>query len=177
MDVSGNVSVSCYLLQLLQSHRHFERVCSLDIIGFVAFGYDFGLGESQEAKAIIHTWAEQSKMTLLDLAFIAEASLRAFPGLLSLPFGAAESQTEIKRICDRLSQKLIKDAPEGGRKAEFHFNFLDFMMQASGDGIMTMHETIENLSTLVMAGYETTAATLTFILYELSRNQDCQQKL
>lgn len=51
------------------------------------------------------------------------------------------------------------------------------MTKATEEGRMTVQETIDNLASLVVAGYETTASTVDFTLYELAKNPECQQKL
>ncbi|KZT21967.1 cytochrome P450 [Neolentinus lepideus HHB14362 ss-1] len=159
---------------------HWTSSATLDIIGFVGFGYDFGLGESDEAKEIIGAWADMVKAGLSEMTFFAEVVLRAFPFLLSLPLEALEAQSKIKKICDKLARKLIDnaqwDTASSGNKGP-SFNFLGLMMRASGEGRMTTQETIDNLASLVMAGYSTTAGTLDFLLYELARSPERQQKL
>ncbi|TFK47319.1 cytochrome P450, partial [Heliocybe sulcata] len=152
---------------------------TLDIIGFVGFGYDFQLGESDEAKQIIGAWANQVAAGLSDTAFFAEMVLRAFPFLLSLPLEALETQSKIRKICDKLARKLIDNA-----KWDEASSGIKGSVRASGEGRMTTQETIDNVRGgsymapfLVMAGYETTAGTLDFILYELARSPERQQKL
>lgn len=156
--------------------KPWTSAATLDIIGFVGFGYDFRLGESPEAKAIISAWAEQVKLGLGESAFFAEMVLRAFPRLLSIPLPALEAQGKIRRIIAELTRRIMEDARAGGDVSQ-GYNFLDAMMKATGEGRMTTQETIDNLSSLVLAAYETTAGTLDFMLYELAKNPACQQKL
>ncbi|EPQ51541.1 cytochrome P450 [Gloeophyllum trabeum ATCC 11539] len=154
--------------------KPWTSAATLDIIGFVGFGYDFRLGESPEAKAIISAWAEQVKLGLGESAFFAEMVLRAFPRLLSIPLPALEAQGKIRRIIAELASRIMEDARAGGDVSQ-GYNFLDAMMKATGEGRMTTQETIDNNRSL--AAYETTAGTLDFMLYELAKNPACQQKL
>ncbi|TFK48751.1 cytochrome P450 [Heliocybe sulcata] len=151
---------------------------TLDVIGRVGFGYDFKAGESEEAKAIKEDWAQQVVAGMSPTAFYAEVVLRAFPILLRLPVKSMQAQGRMKVTMDRLSRRLIESAEsgeDGGKRKGV--NFLATMLNASGEGRMTKQEMIDNVSHLVIAGYETSAMTASMVLWELAKNPSCQQKL
>ncbi|EPQ52860.1 cytochrome P450 [Gloeophyllum trabeum ATCC 11539] len=151
---------------------------TLDVIGRVGFGYDFRGGESEEAKDIKEGWAEQVIAGMSPTAFYGEVILRAFPILHSLPVKSMQAQGRMKVTMDKLARRLIASSERNPEKAQGKgVNFLATMVNASGEGKMTTQETIDNVSHLVTAGYETSAMTSSMILWELAKQPSCQQKL
>lgn len=81
---------------------------SLDIIGRVAFGHDFGSGESAEAKEIASAWHNHVNMGLTYSGFIAPLLVRTFPWIVKLPIPALQAQGTTKMIVDRLTKRIIE---------------------------------------------------------------------
>ena len=55
--------------------------------------------------------------------------------------------------------------------------FIDVLLDAFEKGEIDVQGMVDEVSTMVFAGYESTAATLSFALYCLGRNAKCQEKL
>ena len=86
---------------------------SVDIIGYTGFGYDFQLGESEEAKVINTYWDRSIGMMLRPEGFIASVVLRTFPWLSQLPFRAPG---DIKGVVRKAALKIIRDNKDGGEE-------------------------------------------------------------
>ncbi|KIJ43526.1 hypothetical protein M422DRAFT_253102 [Sphaerobolus stellatus SS14] len=56
-------------------------------------------------------------------------------------------------------------------------DIMSLLVNANQSGEVSIEELIAQLTALLVAGHETTASTMAWLLYELSRNQDLQDKL
>lgn len=81
---------------------------TLDIIGSIGFGYDFHLGTSPEAKAIISSWRKQTERGMTLSGFIAPFIIRTFPFITSLPVKAIQAQGEAKMILKGLARTVVQ---------------------------------------------------------------------
>ena len=151
-----------------------ERFCSvtLDIIGKAVFNYDFGsvTKESPIVKSVYRVLRE------------AEHRSSSFIPYWNLPYadkwmgGQVEFRTDMTMLDDILAN-LINDAVNSRREAtveelELRENkedpsLLRFLVDMRGEDLSS---TIlrDDLMTMLIAGHETTAAMLTWTLYELS---------
>lgn len=102
---------------------------SLDIIGRVAFGHDFGSGESADAKEIASAWHNHVNMGLTYSGFIAPLLVRTFPWIVKLPIPTLQAQGTTKMIVDRLTKKII----ERGVVNEKGRDILSLLMMANRD--------------------------------------------
>ncbi|KAF8881140.1 cytochrome P450 [Mucidula mucida] len=134
----------------------FVSACTLDIIGRIAFGHDFGCGTSEEARNIITSWHKDVLLSRTIAGFLAPIIMCTFPWITKLPIPALQTDGVAKRVAIKLAGELLRN-----NRAELE----------SGDGK-------DILSILkIMVGHETTSCTVSFTLYELARHPAVQQKL
>jgi len=154
---------------------HWTSAVTLDVIGRVGFDYDFQFGESPDAKSIQNAWKEQVNLSMSRSAFVAQIFLRTFPFLLNIPVKAIQAQGATKSTCARISKKLI----EQGRFQEKGRTLLSHMLnsRSSESTQLSFTQIIDNVSTFIIVGHETTAASLAMILLELARNIKVQDRL
>jgi len=147
----------------------------LDCFGKLAFGYDFQVGSSasEEAHHLQTAWVNQVNAGMEMSAFFAKVILRAFPFIISIPFESIRAQGRIKENYRRIAAKMIIPIPD----AKPERNLLNNMMDYVSEGKLSTSQMLEHISTFVMVGHETTANALNFILWELARNQEIQERL
>jgi len=161
-----------------------EKFCSvaLDIIGKSVFNYDFGsvTDESPVIKAVYSALleAEHRSMTpapYWDLPFANQLvpRLRKFNGdlkilddVLTNLISMAKNSREVEDIEDleRRDYANVKDP-----------SLLRFLVDMKGADIDNK-QLRDDLMTMLIAGHETTAAVLTWALFELTRNPESMQK-
>ncbi|KAJ4480254.1 cytochrome P450 [Lentinula aciculospora] len=152
--------------------------CTLDIIGRVAFGHDFGGGESKEAKEITSAWHEDVLASNRFSGFLAVRLINLFPWITKLPILPAKSVS--KCIVDSLAGKLLQD---NHLTSNTHgIDILSTLVednQKKGKSEVRLSdiELLDNITTLMMVGHETSASSLIFTLLELARSPVIQEKL
>jgi len=162
-----------------------ERV-TLDIIGRVAFGFDFQCGTSPVAKEIHHMWRQWVDNGLSDAGFTASMVLRAFPFLASLPFKSIKAQGALRERLKELVRPLAEERvaaalaePEGGLVAAADDDLMGYLIRASvRDGqSISIDALLDHMNTFVQTGHETTAGVLSYTSHALARHPDVQDKL
>ncbi|KAL0955191.1 hypothetical protein HGRIS_004096 [Hohenbuehelia grisea] len=173
---------------------HPVSACALDIFGRVGLCYDFqalhstvltpGPQPAVTAKAqtdatlIMGSWDELVNASLSFAAFVAKGVIRAFPFIMRLPLPVLRQQGTGNRVIQELGARLLDKG--GDRKGR---DIMSILLKAHDDseagdgGGLTRDQIIQNMSTLLMAGHETTAGSVTFIMYELARHPHVQAKL
>ncbi|TFK79504.1 cytochrome P450 [Polyporus arcularius HHB13444] len=154
---------------------------TLNVIGRVAFLYDFEAGNSTEAQRIIHSRRTGASSALSAAAFFTLMLLRRFPVLNALPIKAIQSQglakiavqqTGVARELVRRNQSHVSETEAVPRK-----DLLTRLLVAHSSGQLSRDELYEQISTFIISGHETTTQTLAFTIYELSRHPDVQRRL
>ncbi|TDL23935.1 cytochrome P450 [Rickenella mellea] len=152
----------------------YTSLCTLDIIGRVAFGHDFKFGESIESREITGAWDHLMNTGLTFGGFLGPIVIRAFPPSVSDSLKYVQSQGRVKAITETLARRIIED----GSQNEKRMNILSVLLKSQGKtGGLSKSQILDNISTFIMAGYETTATALDFALMELARSPGVQQKL
>ncbi|KAJ8454876.1 hypothetical protein ONZ51_g12775 [Trametes cubensis] len=158
----------------------YTSTCTLDIIGRVAFGHDFKSGQSLEAKEIHASWLGHVNTGLGFGGFVAMLVMRAVPFitllLTKLPLEAIRAGGRIREITTKLSMRLL----ESGSVSEKGRDIMSILVNAQRGSKargLTPQQIVENISTFIMVGHETTAGSLSFTLLELARHPDVQARL
>jgi cytochrome P450 family 97 subfamily B polypeptide 3 len=160
-----------------------EKFCSvaLDIIGKAVFNYDFGsvTTESPVIKAVYSTLveAEHRSMTPLpywDLPFANQLvpRLRKFRGDLKLLNEVLDEL--INRAKTTRSVEDIEELEKRNYDEVQDPSLLRFLVDMRGADINNK-QLRDDLMTMLIAGHETTAAVLTWSLFELVRNPECMK--
>ena len=154
------------------------RRATLDVIGLTAFGYDFGAVEhvrgggqgdgAGEGKApntdIMGFWTDILAPAML-LAFNLPLPDALVPGYQGFVRGVAKLDLVVDEM---LAKHRAGDVagPQSGR------SILGAMLdaQAAGNALVTDKQIRDELQTFLLAGADTTAVTLSFCLWELSRH-------
>ncbi|EED83115.1 predicted protein [Postia placenta Mad-698-R] len=152
--------------------------CTLDIIGRVAFGYDFKAGQSTEAQQIRASWEGHVNSGIQFGAFIAMLVIRACPSVFLLPLPAIKAGGRIREIVSKLSMRLLRRGAFNDRGRDI----LSILMKNDGaraakEERLTPQQIVDNISTFMMVGHETTAGSLNFTLLELARRPGLQRRL
>ncbi|KAF9068332.1 cytochrome P450 [Rhodocollybia butyracea] len=147
--------------------------CTLDILGRVGFGHDFEGGESTEAKAINTAWHQDVVMSRTFAGFLAPILITVFPWITRLPIPAFRDGV-MRQIVHKLAGKLLID----NSKNMDGNDILSILLNVSEEECqLTTIELLDNITTFFVAGHETTAVTIDFILLRLARNPSMQDKL
>lgn len=151
--------------------------CTLDILGRTAFGHDFNMGESTEAKEISASWHKDVNMGLTFAGFLAPILLFTFPWIAKLPIGGLQEEGVAKSIVTKLASRIL----EKGQISDKGKDILSLLIKDSrdlkGEKGLSHAQILDNIATFLMVGHETTAGSLNFTLLDLARNPEVQQKL
>ncbi|KAJ7668008.1 cytochrome P450 [Mycena rosella] len=176
---------------------HYISACTLEIIGMVGLSHSFSAQSTEsnpdsDAAQIHASWEDLVDMGLRPLAFLAPLIVRAIPALTWAPLPLPHSQGAVKRIVDRIGQKIIdrergelkgKHAnQEGAAPTSDSRDIISLLLRAKqpgndAHGALTDTQILDNITTSIVAGHETTATTLTFTLWELARQPAIQDRL
>ncbi|KAI1734041.1 cytochrome P450 monooxygenase-like protein [Xylaria scruposa] len=140
---------------------------TFDVIGDLSFGEPFG----GVAKGETHVWI---KVILDSVLHMQTTFLRKRLPLLNpimpyiLPKGSTEKVKTHREFSKRLSQKRLQMGDTG--RADFFSHMLK-------KNTMSVQEMMSQTSTLIIAGSETTATSLSGITWFLLKNPDCMLRL
>lgn len=143
----------------------------MDIIGRVAFGHDFGSGQSAEAKAIAAAWNKDVQLGLTTTGALAPMIIQSFPWITRLPIPGLLEEGVTKSITRDLAAKILQkgDIDEKGK------DILSLLVKGAGEH-MADEQLLDNISTFMcvlpfyldvlilillrhsMAGHETTVS-------------------
>ena len=140
---------------------------TLDIISLIAFGYDLNSIEKH---------SEEAECLLSVMPFIFKRATAVFPywKLFHTATDKAyyKSVPKLETLVKGIIEKHQNDSTDESSKK----NFIEVILQARQDGEdhLTDDEIIGNVITFLLAGQDTTANTLAWSLYYLSRNHQIQ---
>ncbi|KAF8517110.1 cytochrome P450 [Gautieria morchelliformis] len=163
---------------------------TLDAIGIAAFDYQFGAIDQGSDNKLSNAYKNLFVETNLNRTQLTFA-YQAFVGLLPPWLVTLAHRAPIKRY--RRWQSYMKTAREVGQKLVDRQMSSNVAVKEGSKDVMsilikanlsenpktklTNEEILAQLTTLFLAGHETTASTVTWALYELSRHSDFQTKV
>ncbi|CAE6344473.1 unnamed protein product [Rhizoctonia solani] len=148
---------------------------TLDIIGHYAFNYDFESGQSDAAQLLMRSWKEQAKAGLHWTALFGQVIVRAFPFVAHILFPFLGAQLAVKKKLREISQSIIDGDVSEGKERDILTTMVRLFR--NGEIISTQDELFDHMSTMVIAGQETTAGSLGFALHLLATNPTYQTHL
>ncbi|KAJ3575313.1 hypothetical protein NP233_g1184 [Leucocoprinus birnbaumii] len=144
---------------------------TLNAVGRVAFLLDLEGGKSEGATKILAAKAPHSRPATTFGGFLTLMLLRRFSFMNYLPIPALKAQASVREaINNGVMKEIVRRShamPIDGK------DLLSRLLKAD----ITPDELYAQISTFIISGHETTALTLAYSIYELSRHQDCQDKL
>ncbi|KAE9401072.1 cytochrome P450 [Gymnopus androsaceus JB14] len=84
--------------------------CTLEIIGQVGFGYDFG-PETPNGKAILGAWQKDVQLFSTFSAFLAPILISIFPWIAKLPIKELQEDTTAKKVIHMIGHELLQEPP------------------------------------------------------------------
>ncbi|KAL5035915.1 hypothetical protein BDEG_23874 [Batrachochytrium dendrobatidis JEL423] len=162
------IDIHCYMISL-----------SLDIIGKVAFKYEFNAvkqtvsGNNEKGyKLFEKLLVLLQKRVLLPKIFWSYANI-------------ADNSPALRETADymRLTVKKVIDERDASCESELskdplHMDVLERLLNSrTGDLVLSEEEIISEIIGFIIAGYDTTASTMTFIIFQLCIHPEIQTKL
>jgi len=172
-DVSKSVEMETYFCSV-----------ALDIIGLSIFNYPFGsvTQESPVVKAVYAALveAEHRSMTPLPYWDLIPAANQIIPRLRTFNENLDVLNTVLDELIDRAkTTRVVEDIEELENRNYDQVqdpSMLRFLVDMRGADIDNK-QLRDDLMTMLIAGHETTAAVLTWALFELTRNPDCLKRV
>ncbi|KAL7420604.1 hypothetical protein Q5752_004555 [Cryptotrichosporon argae] len=164
----------------------FMSSAALDVIGMAGFEHDFKAvrNASREAAAItdgltaalgappsfeMFTVSGQSRAAVNNLDQQSLTLAKAFPFFFNhAPLKAIRNQRASKASIDKVAYKVLERADASATTGKSILSIL-LKERQKGNGLSD-REIVDNVSTMITAGHETTGITLSLILYELAKN-------
>ncbi|KAJ7489394.1 cytochrome P450 [Mycena latifolia] len=145
---------------------------SLDTVGLAGFNHDFGSlsGGSSEVANVFD--AVGSKPGLMDTTVM--ISTMIFPIFDNIPTGFRRNMEELNKMIKGLANKFLA---QNNAESTNDKSVVGLLTKSARENQLTREEVMAQISVLLMAGYETTAVSLTWALIELARKPDIHVKL
>ncbi|KAG2152823.1 cytochrome P450 [Suillus clintonianus] len=175
-EIGSNHDSHCAVIDAQQWMNHI----SLDSAGIGILSYDFGAldGIDSDVAHVLNAFSSSasSSYNLVTLA-------HRFPSILKLPLPRIQFSQKLNlivgRICHEMVSRMRKEKETGGAE-QGDKSSLGLLLKAEESGEsarLTQQEVLDEAKVLLLAGFETTAVTMTWALIELARNQDMQTRL
>ncbi|KAL0087063.1 cytochrome P450 [Phycomyces blakesleeanus] len=152
---------------------HWTTNLTFETIGKIGFGYEFGLLEKREAPP--HPFIEAMGYCLKQS--IVRFSQAQF--MKSLPLEMNRRYDREVNLMHSIVDKVIKDRKESEDATDIEKDLLGFMLNARDEHHQGLSD--ENIRdqvvTFLIAGHDTTANTLAWFLYEISRQPEIEAKV
>ncbi|KAJ7825434.1 cytochrome P450 [Mycena leptocephala] len=149
----------------------YKARCSLDTIGLAGFSHDFGTltGNTSRIASIFDAFG--SKESLLDIAVFLFSMV--VPVVDTLPTTRNSLLSQLTKSMQDLGNKFL----ENTRDENTDKSVIGQLMKSASSQKISREEVMSQISFLLVAGYETTAISLTWALIELARNPALQTEL
>ncbi|KAJ7499744.1 cytochrome P450 [Mycena latifolia] len=152
---------------------------TLDIIGTVGFGYDFG-PNSPEGQAILGAWRADVEFFKSFPGFLAPIILGIAPWVTKLPIKELQEDGTAKKVIHQVGRRMLQDPPNLDGTDMFSILVQESWqgrLKPDGERRLDDATLLDNILTFFMAGFETTAGTIQLILHDLAQHPDVQAKL
>ncbi|KAI0826243.1 cytochrome P450 [Irpex lacteus] len=164
---------------------------TLDVIGETAFHFDFGAldnSKNEVSEAYDNLFADSQLNPSLWVVFFRAMWKWTPRPLLRLvqymPTREYKRFRHTRKVVDKVSTVLVDNAIEEAKAVEIEKGKRDVMsvlvranMSENPSFQLSKHEMRSQMATLTIAGHETTANTLTWLLWELSKQPKYQERL
>ncbi|KZP15927.1 cytochrome P450 [Athelia psychrophila] len=165
----------------IDAHSWMSRL-TLDSIGISAFQFDFG-SISGQASRIANAVDAFAQLAQTPLNVVAPLFLHVFPFIYRVPTARIRMMLELHASLRGAGAAIIenykqsKDDPAYAGSARLITSLANAHLERNQMKNLSEFELISTINTTILAGYETTAVTLAWALYELSNNLACQSQL
>ncbi|KAL0955433.1 hypothetical protein HGRIS_001678 [Hohenbuehelia grisea] len=163
----------------------------LDAIGEAAFDYSFGAMEDVDnelSKAYYNLLADTLGAVNRSKAALIMQNLWAYLPLSVLNYVTSNSKSPIftharatERVANRVAKELVDAKSEAHLQGKGAKDIMSLLVRANASEDprtqLSNAELYAQMRTLMLAGHETTASTLSWALLELSKNQEVQRRL
>lgn len=147
---------------------------TLDTIGLVLLGRDFDVGE-RLAKGNTRDVQFVTCMNVLTQEAIRQMTL---PNKLLQIFAPSSQVQEAKEYVDGFLNDCIQERLQERRDGRANqMDMMNILLDAEEEGVIRRDDVKGQLLTFIFAGHDTTAHTLSWLLYEVSLNNELQQDL
>ncbi|KAK0451235.1 cytochrome P450 [Desarmillaria tabescens] len=153
---------------------------ALDIVGLTSFKCQFGAldgGSSEMADISQMLFTAVSKIRLAPLAILVPALWRFLPEKIltildKVPNKESEILRTFRRVAKETARQTIKNVARDNSR-----DIVTLLAKASDEKFMDEDEILSQLATFTLGGEDTTAATIAWTLYELSKRPDYQARV
>ncbi|PBK80547.1 cytochrome P450 [Armillaria gallica] len=151
--------------------------CALETICRVGFGRDFGY-ENSDIQAILGSWRKDVQKYATFPAFLAPRLIGMFPWIARLPIEAFQEDGFAKKAIQRVAAELLKQPSNPDGRDIFSILVRESWEGKANPGVkLSNQQLIDNITTLLMAGFETSSGVVMFTLLDLAHNMEAQTKL
>ncbi|KAJ7275784.1 cytochrome P450 [Mycena rebaudengoi] len=167
---------------------HYFSRFFLDVIGEVAFDYQFGTTnheEDQFAKSlssIIPMFRAPSNATIFVLGLMEFLPVSVVKFIIDYaPTSDLRNSRRVERIAVGIAKRLVEQKAEALIAGKGKRDIMSLLVKANASEnprtSLTEPEMLAQMQTIMQAGHETTANTLAWTLFELTQHPDVQEKL
>ncbi|TFK44964.1 cytochrome P450 [Crucibulum laeve] len=162
---------------------------ALDAVGAAAFDYKFEALENAEnplRKAYENLFAglfgSPTKASLFATELLQYIPINLISSLLQyFPSPRLERVRQTAQLATKIAKSLVDSKAEAAMQGKGNRDVMSLLVQANASenvkAQLNEEEVLAQMRTMILAGHETTANTLTWTLLELARNPDIQGKL
>ncbi|KAF8075772.1 cytochrome P450 [Lyophyllum atratum] len=149
---------------------------SLDSIGIAGFSYDFGSlsGRPSQVVSAFEAFGSSTRSVITDIAMLLAP---VFPWLLEIPGARKTALQNLAAHIGEIADDLVRNAKREGEGGGSDKSIMGVLVRSEVASQMSSEEIMAQIYLLVLAGYETTAISLTWALIALSKNPGVQQNL
>ncbi|KAG1840185.1 cytochrome P450 [Suillus subalutaceus] len=172
-EIESNQGTDCAVIDAQQWYL-------LDSVGIAALSHDFGAlhGNNSDVVHVLNAFSSSTNVSY-NLVTLAQN----FPSILKLPLPRIQFSQKLNLIVGKICQEMVsrtRKEKETGGTGQGDKSCLNSLLEAeesSESEGLTPQKVLDEAKILLLAGFETTAVTMTWAYIELARNPDIQTKL